>query len=109
MCFYEQIIFACGDHRWGRFRQHCNREYRTGETCGMRLVMDTTQNYNKCTICQKIDIKHRRLTAAQEKVDRWRREGGRTASIEKAEEEMDKIDGELAELYADKDRRQRTL
>jgi hypothetical protein len=109
MCFYEQIVFACGDHRWGRFRSHCTKEYRTGETCGMKLVMDTTNNTAKCSTCVKIDTKLRRRQAEADRIHRWQSEPNRTASIERSLEIIAEIDSELRRLYEDRSRRQRTL
>ncbi|KAH7113059.1 hypothetical protein EDB81DRAFT_826446 [Dactylonectria macrodidyma] len=37
MCYFDQVVWACGNWKWGRFRQQCNKEYRIGETCGLKL------------------------------------------------------------------------
>jgi len=99
MCFYEQHLFACGDFKWGHFRQHCNREYRTGETCGMKLVYSTSPLSQKCRICDKIDTKLRRRNAEKDRINRWRREGGKfRASIEKSEDTIKQLEREIMEL-----------
>src|SRR5271156_3250156 len=64
MCFFDQHRFNCGDWKWGHFRQHCNSEFGVGETCGMKLVMQTYEIDTKCKLCQKIDTKHRRMAEA---------------------------------------------
>lgn len=107
MCFFDQHRFACGDWKWGNFRQHCNREYRTGETCGMKLIMQTLPVGQKCKLCEKIDTKHRRRTAEVEKITRWRREGGKfSASIDKAADQIKVLEKEITDLGYERQRRQ---
>jgi hypothetical protein len=96
MCFYDQYRMGCDCYKWGNFRQHCSKEYRTGETCGMRLVMGTYDNPEKCRLCTKIDTKNRSIRKEEEKIKRWRHESGRSASIEKAE---DTVYGLKQEIY----------
>src|SRR5277367_1978043 len=99
MCFFDQHRFACGDWKWGHFRQHCNREYRTGETCDMKLVMQTYEIQQKCKICEKIDTKRRRLANEQDRIHRWAREHSRyDQSIEKSREIIAALDTEIYEL-----------
>lgn len=96
-------------YKWGHFRQHCSKEYRTGETCGMKLVMSTYPSPDKCKICSKIDIKERAIGKEEAKIKRWRHEHNRRASIEKAEQEICRYYGELNVLYTDKERKQMEL
>ena len=63
MCYYDQTVFSCGDARWGHFRQHCNREHRTGEKCGTKLVMQTYSVDRKCKRCERLDQIFRRRQA----------------------------------------------
>lgn len=106
MCFFDQHLFACGDWKWGHFRQHCNREYRTGETCGMKLVMSTYRVPNKCKTCEKIDTKLRRRATELAKIQRWELEGGRfSASIDKAIDMIKGLDMEIRNLQAERSRR----
>jgi hypothetical protein len=109
MCFYDQNRMACGDYKWGHFRQHCSKEYRTGETCGMRLVMQTIEIGDKCRICQKIDTKKRSIRKEEEKIRRWSREHGRRASIEKAEEDIYRLQQEIYNLECERQSRQHQL
>ena len=109
MCFYDQNRMACGDYKWGHFRQHCSKEYRTGETCGMRLVMQTIEIGDKCRICQKIDTKKRSIRKEEEKIKRWNRESGRRASIEKAEEDIYRLQQEIYNLECERQSRQHQL
>ncbi|KAL2075906.1 hypothetical protein VTL71DRAFT_849, partial [Oculimacula yallundae] len=37
MCFYDSITRDCGCTKWHHFRLHCYKEYRIGETCGLKL------------------------------------------------------------------------
>ncbi len=71
MCFYDQFIFSCGDYKWGHFRQHCNREYRTGETCGIKSIMQTLRVDNKCKRCEKLDTTFRRRQAEARRITSW--------------------------------------
>lgn len=110
MCFYDQYRFVCGDWKWGHFRQHCNKEYRIGETCGMKLVMSTVAVGQKCKLCEKIDTKLRRRQGEVERITRWQREGGKfRASIEKALEAISYLDQEVQELYCERTRRLQTI
>jgi hypothetical protein len=75
MCFYDVNEMQCCCWKWGHFRQHCAKEYRTGETCGMKLVMNRYQLPEKCKICTKIDTKERMMRKGEERIRRWQKEG----------------------------------
>jgi hypothetical protein len=77
MCFYNQYQFACGDYRWGVFRQHCDKEHRTGETCGMKLPMNLHRLPEKCKTCTKVGVKWGRIRKEEERIQRWKTEEGR--------------------------------
>ncbi|KAH8587142.1 hypothetical protein B0O99DRAFT_601960 [Bisporella sp. PMI_857] len=109
MCFYDQLRQACACYKWSHFRQHCSKEYRTGETCGMKLVMQTYQVPDKCRICQKIDTKNRAIQKEVEKIKRWRREPNRGASIEKAENDIERHTYDLQRLEMDRYNKQQEL
>lgn len=103
MCFFDMYQYGCGDWKWGHFRQHCNREYRTGETCGIKLVMDTNPVADKCKICQKIETKQRRWQAEAERVKRWEKDGGKLkASIDRSKEVMRHLESEVSDLCRDR-------
>ena len=103
MCFYDQHIFTCGDYKWGHFREHCTREYRRGETCGMKLIQATYGVGTKCKICEKIDTKLRRRFAEVERLKRWESEGKRfSASMEKARSTIFDLDREIYELQRER-------
>ncbi|KAL2869158.1 uncharacterized protein BJX67DRAFT_348925 [Aspergillus lucknowensis] len=53
MCYYNQKNHACGDFRWSNFVKHCNNEYRTGDTCGLRLVYGTEERGDAMPIMRK--------------------------------------------------------
>jgi hypothetical protein len=72
MCFYDQFIFSCGDYKWGHFRHHCNRWYRTGETCGIKLIMLALRVESKCKRCEKLDTTFRRRQAEATKIASWK-------------------------------------
>lgn len=108
MCFYEQFEFACRDFRWGNFKEHCNKEYRRGETCGMKLVYEVTHKPELCTICDKIERKNRRYWKCQEKLDKWKAEGRERelrATVEKTKEEQEGVRLEIVKLQADRQER----
>ena len=106
MCFFDQHRFQCGDWKWGHFRQHCNREYRTGETCGMKLIMQTVPVSQKCKLCEKIDTKQRRRAAEVDRITRWRREGAKfSASIDRSVDIVKALEKEIRDLTHDRQRR----
>jgi hypothetical protein len=110
MCFYDQFKYdVCGDYKWGHFRQHCAKEYRTGETCGMKLVMATYSQAGKCKICTKIETKLGRIKKEEERIRRWRREHGRRASIEASEEIIAGLQQEVNELWYERSERTNCL
>jgi hypothetical protein len=94
---------ACSCWKWGHFRQHCSKEYRTGETCGMKLVMNRSSLPEKCKICTKIDTKERAVRKEQERIRRWKKESGRSASIQKAEDNIYDLQGDIDRLKYERD------
>lgn len=105
MCLYEQYLVACGDVKWGHFRQHCQKEYRTGERCGMKLVMSTIPKPEKCKFCNKIDRTRGRIVKEQERIQRWTCEfGTRKASIESSERLIAQYEKEIQELEHERSR-----
>ncbi|CAG8953608.1 hypothetical protein HYALB_00007447 [Hymenoscyphus albidus] len=102
MCFYDQYRMICNCHKWGHFRQHCSKEYRTGETCGMKLIMNTLEKPEKCKICTKIDTKEGRVRKEQDRINRWVKEEQRGhqrgASIEASQGTIEKLYLEIEEL-----------
>ncbi|KAF2398749.1 hypothetical protein EJ06DRAFT_531842 [Trichodelitschia bisporula] len=101
MCFYEHLRFTCGDWKWGNFREHCNREYRIGETCGMKLVYTTAEVRNKCKLCDKVDTKLRKREVELARINRWQQEGRYPASVEKSQESIKILENEIRSLYAE--------
>lgn len=109
MCYFEMTRWNCGYWRWGSFRQQCNKEYRTGETCGMKLVFDTIYDDGVCKVCLDIEKKQRRLAKLKADVERWRMEGNRTATIEKAYSDMAEIEEALQRLFKQHEDKLRSL
>ncbi|KAH9838813.1 hypothetical protein Tdes44962_MAKER08177 [Teratosphaeria destructans] len=107
MCFYENYKYACNDWKWGNFRQHCQKEYRTGETCGTKMIFQTTLLADKCSMCEKIERKKRRYEKHKSDYQRWNSTDPQKYrfSIEKAVEEMKSLAQEISTLMADKERR----
>ena len=99
MCFYDQYRYACGDYKWAHFREHCNREYRIGETCGTKQVYATYDVDSKCRHCVKFDSKMRRYSAERDRIARWSREGCRfAASIERAKDNVKSLEEEIRKV-----------
>lgn len=109
MCFFDQTLYRCGDYKWGTFRQHCAKEYRTGETCGMKLVMNCNEDRSKnCRICDKIVTKLSRRQKEVDRIKRWKSERNRKASIEASEDIINDLDREIRTLEEERlDRRNR--
>ncbi|KAL2133656.1 hypothetical protein VTI74DRAFT_1971 [Chaetomium olivicolor] len=91
MCFFERIQFQCGSWKWGRFREQCNKEYRIGETCGLKLVSLTRDETRDCGACIKLAKKERRLKKMTMDIERWRQEGDRPATVERIEREANAL------------------
>lgn len=99
MCFYDLFKFSCGDCKWGHFRLHCNKEYRMGETCGVKIVMEVVNSQQKCRLCDKIDVKQRRRANECDRIARWKKDGGKfRASKERAEGVVKQLDDEILAL-----------
>lgn len=110
MCFFDQHRFECGDWKWGHFRQHCNREYRTGETCGMKLIMTTLGVSQKCKICERIETKYRRRAGEVDRIHRWQRDGGKfRASIDKSMDAIKHLDHEIIQLSQERIKRSQMI
>jgi hypothetical protein len=105
MCYYECIVFSCQDWKWGNFKQHCNKEYRIGETCGMKLVYQSLPQNHKCKLCEKIDTKWRRRESEADRVRRWTVEKRCPASVEKSMVIINQLDREITELQAERTQR----
>ncbi|KAM7208326.1 hypothetical protein V8F20_001304 [Naviculisporaceae sp. PSN 640] len=98
MCYFEQTKWMCGYWKWGSFRQQCNKEYRTGETCGLKLVYDTKLEPSRCKICDQVAKKTRRINKMCDDIYRWQREGNRRATIEKTQRDIEDIQIQVMEL-----------
>ena len=104
MCFYDQTVLACGDFKWGNCRQQCAREYRSGETCGLKLVMTCyADNSTKCKTCLRIDTVSRKRQKECDNIRAWEKDEKagkkRSASIEKAYNAIADYDSELSRLW----------
>ncbi|CZR49715.1 uncharacterized protein FPRO_14807 [Fusarium proliferatum ET1] len=95
MCYFEQTRRAFGYWRWGHFRQQCNKEYRMGETCGLKLVYETRTERDVCKLCHDTEKKQRRYDKMYRDVQRWQREGNRNATIERTCAEMQEALGQI--------------
>ncbi|KAI3570696.1 hypothetical protein IWW34DRAFT_774240 [Fusarium oxysporum f. sp. albedinis] len=97
MCYFDRVVWACGNWRWDKFRQQCNKEYRIGETCGLKLVYERRDEEKKCKICDQVTKKENRIRRTTERMARLR-EWKLLASLEKCEEEVDSLKNEILRL-----------
>lgn len=88
MCFFAQTVWSCGYWRWGHFREQCYKEYRMGETCGLKLVYEINYKTTRCCHCDSIATKNRRIAKMSGDVERWRRQQLYPATIAKTEMEI---------------------
>lgn len=85
MCFFNQTLFGCGCFKWGNFSSHCPNEKRRGEACRKpQLVGHTNEVAERCKLCEKIEIKNRKIAKEHSNIARWAKDGNRNASIAKA-------------------------
>jgi hypothetical protein len=63
----------------------------------------------KCNLCRKLDTKLGRIQKEKDRIRRWKKEKGRTASIDASEEAIDKLEGEINDLYAQRYEQSRML
>lgn len=106
MCYFDQTKWQCQYWRWGHFRQQCNKEYRIGETCGLKLVYETVHIQDVCKLCKDIQKKQRRYDKMAQDVKRWQREDSkRAATIEKTCGEMREVHNQICLM--DEEHRQR--
>ncbi|QKX58792.1 uncharacterized protein TRUGW13939_05919 [Talaromyces rugulosus] len=110
MCFYNQKRFACGDWNWTNFAHQCNYEYRTGETCGIKLVNKTEFETKQCRLCEKIETKYRRQSQELERLDRWKREGGSlVATMNRSQKLVCDLEREIYQLKTERDCKRNAL
>jgi hypothetical protein len=105
MCYFDHHLWPCGYWRWGPFREQCHKEYRTGETCGLKLIYDTYLQPGVCKHCEAIGKKERRVGKMLDDVQRWTREGNRRATIEKTELEIGALQAQIGELVREHEAR----
>lgn len=62
-----------------------------GETCGLKLVYETSDKTDVCKLCHDTEKKQRRYDKMYRDIRRWQREGNRNATIERTSGEMQEI------------------
>ncbi|KAG8664933.1 uncharacterized protein FPOAC1_012910 [Fusarium poae] len=98
MCYFDQVVWACGNWRWSKFREQCNKEYRIGETCGLKLVYGRQDEAKDCKICDQVTKKENWIRRTTERMARLR-EWKHLASLERCEEEVTSLKGEILRLH----------
>lgn len=109
MCYYYQTRWRCGYWRWGKFRMQCNKEYRIGETCGLKLMYERHDVASKCKLCGEMERKRRRYDKMARDVERWRNMPDRKATLEKTLEIMDEVYAHLFRMQSEHDVRRGSL
>lgn len=108
MCWYECFKYSCQDFKVGNFKEHCDKEYRMGETCGLVMYYNTIQLPEICTLCERIERKLRRRDKAMSDYQRWAQDPNPykyKASMEKAKEEYQTLTQEIEAIQGEKDRK----
>ena len=80
-----------------------------GETCGLKLVYETRVEHDVCKLCQDTEKKQRRYDKMYRDVERWQREGNRSATIERTCTEMRDVLGQIYRLKEDHEIRLQSL
>ncbi|AEO58665.1 hypothetical protein MYCTH_2306150 [Thermothelomyces thermophilus ATCC 42464] len=109
MCYFDHQLWPCGWWKWGSFRGQCPKEYRTGETCGLKLIYNTYLEPQVCKHCEQIYKKQRRVAKMAEDVKRWRCEGNRRATVEKTEREMMELNLQINQLWTEHEIRRHAI
>jgi hypothetical protein len=70
MCFFNQMMFSCGDWTWTCFVSQCVFGSNIGGTCGIKLV-HAVENVNMiCPLCDNVKMISLRQNANAERQDR---------------------------------------
>lgn len=80
-----------------------------GETCGLKLVYETRRDGDVCKLCHDIDKKQRRYDKMFRDVQRWQREGNRSATIERTCGDMHEVAGQIYRMKEEHAHRLATL
>lgn len=80
-----------------------------GETCGLKLVYDTKHLADVCKLCHDIEKKRRRYDKMYRDVERWQREGGRPATVERTCDEMQEVADQINRLQLEHEQRSGSL
>lgn len=80
-----------------------------GETCGLKLVYETRDERDICKLCHDIEKKERRYDKMYRDVERWQREGGRPATVERTCGEMQDVLTQISRLQDEHRQRLRSL
>lgn len=80
-----------------------------GETCGLKLVYETKHLSDRCKICHDVEKKRRRYDKMYRDVERWQREGGRPATVERTCDEMHEVAAQIQRLEIDHSQRANSL
>ena len=98
MCYFDQIRWACGYWRWSHFREQCDREWRIGETCGLKFVNELHEDPSICKLCSEMERKQRKIDKMEKDIARWRKEGNRQATIERTGEALSHVLQQMRDL-----------
>lgn len=80
-----------------------------GETCGLKLIYNTTELKASCKLCDQHAKKTRRVKKMRADVERWQYEGNRWATIEKTNADILEIEGQLDDIERSHDERVQSM
>ncbi|KIM94813.1 hypothetical protein OIDMADRAFT_134927 [Oidiodendron maius Zn] len=110
MCFFDQKVFQCGDWKWGLRRQACPKATAAGDSCSIKLIMNSQYTSELCSICRNIETKRRRIRRLEANVKRWSENAqSLKASIEIAKQDIRSIDAQCRELDMKRASRQKCV
>lgn len=80
-----------------------------GETCGLKLVYETKVEADICKLCHDQAKKQRRHDKMVRDVERWQREGNRSATIERTCDEIEEVRGQIYRIAQEHEHRLQSL
>jgi hypothetical protein len=101
MCFYDCIKYTCDCWKWGNLRAQCDKEYRIGEACGLKLTNETIYEGKLCRICSKLRKKSQLRDDLINKIGVWKSEGRLEelwSSVQQCRDTIQQINEEIPTL-----------
>ena len=107
---HKAKVFQCGGWKWGSRREACPKAPAAGDSCRIKLIMNSQHTSELCTICRNIETKRRRICSLEANVKRWSEDAQSwMASIEIAKQDIGSIEAQCRELDMRRASRQKFL